>query len=91
MTSTDNIRKIQKKFKPLRYVSGEMHEFHKLCKNTHWSVELVEKCFRGIGQIVFLNNPVTGFFLLLALSVYWWFAAVLAFLGNLLISIKINY
>lgn len=64
----------------LHYVSGDMSEFENLCSK-HIVFLYCAIFLRGVGQIVFLNNPITGLFLLISLAVYNWLAALSMLLG----------
>ena len=52
-------------FGPLSAVNGVMPEWQKRAERNP-IVDFVDYCLRGVGQVCFVNNPVTGLFIVAA-------------------------
>ena len=54
---------------PLRWVDGTMPALQERVQDIP-VVGFIEYCLRGIGQVVFMNSPITGLFILAAMWIY---------------------
>ncbi|KAF5919125.1 hypothetical protein HPG69_003763 [Diceros bicornis minor] len=60
--------------KVLRYVTGDMREFAKWLKDKPWVLQFIDWVLRGISQVVFVSNPISGILIVVGLLVQnpWW-------------------
>eukprot|EP00075_Anas_platyrhynchos_P013149 XP_027302402.1 urea transporter 2-like [Anas platyrhynchos] len=66
-----NGKQIHRVFK---YLTGEMKEYGEWMKNKPLMVQLVDWILRGTSQVMFVNNPLSGLFILVGLFIQkpWW-------------------
>nr|XP_023693907.1 urea transporter 1-like isoform X1 [Paramormyrops kingsleyae] len=65
------------------YCTGDMTEFRKLMNEKPFAMQLVEWSFRGMAQVIMVDNPLSGVLVLAALLVESPWQAVLGILGLL--------
>ncbi|XP_057555387.1 urea transporter 1 [Hippopotamus amphibius kiboko] len=60
--------------KALGYITGDMKEFANWLKDKPQALQLVDWILRGISQVVFISNPISGILILVGLLVQnpWW-------------------
>lgn len=77
---------------PLGMVDGTMPEWQARVEANPLA-DFVDYCLRGVGQVVFMNNPITGLFILIGIfvaSAWLGFAAVLGLVVSTLTGILIG-
>ncbi|CAH1794103.1 unnamed protein product [Owenia fusiformis] len=51
----------------VKYVCADAEGIHELLKTKHWTLSIPNWIFRAVGQPVFVNNPISGLLILIAL------------------------
>jgi urea transporter len=78
---------------PLRWVDGTMPALDERVLNIP-VVGFIEYCLRGVGQVVFMNSPITGLFILAAAWIYdpWFgFAGTIAVIASTLAALALGF
>jgi urea transporter len=78
---------------PLRWVDGTMPALDERVLNIP-VVGFIEYCLRGVGQVVFMNSPITGLFILAAAWIYDpWFglAGTIAVIASTLAALALGF
>eukprot|EP00040_Diaphanoeca_grandis_P020895 m.111127 g.111127 ORF g.111127 m.111127 type:complete len:1046 (-) comp28098_c0_seq2:151-3288(-) len=65
----------------LRTLYSTMPKNIKFMSKRHWSLQMVMSCFRGIGQVVFMNNPFTGALITVGMFISSPYYAVMMLIG----------
>lgn len=64
-----------------RLLRGTMAEVEEWTETQHWSIQFVDSCLRGVGQVFVINNPVTGLLILVGIGYASWYMLLLGILG----------
>jgi urea transporter len=78
---------------PLRWVDGTMPDLDERVLKIP-VVGFIEYCLRGVGQVVFMNSPITGLFILAAAWIYdpWFgFAGTIAVIASTLAALALGF
>ena len=78
---------------PLRWVDGTMPALQERVLDIP-VVGFIEYCLRGVGQVVFMNSPITGLLILVAAWIYdpWFgFAGTIAVIASTLAGIALGF
>jgi urea transporter len=78
---------------PLRWVDGTMPDLDERVLKIP-VVGFIEYCLRGVGQVVFMNSPITGLFILAAAWIYdpWFgFAGTIAVIASTLAGLALGF
>ena len=89
MTTADSTRSRH----PLQLVDGTMPALGERAHNIP-GVGFIEYCLRGVGQVVFMNSPITGLFILVAAWIYdpWFgFAGTIAVIASTLAALVLGF
>jgi len=85
--------RIYLRFKAIsQLVSGEMYWWSAFMSRQPFIVEFIaDTCLRGVSQVVFINNPLSGLIILVALLMGAWVSPAMALLGSVFSTLAAHY